>query len=123
MYVVCYRSGDEIAKLDLERRKKNEDCLLHSQSSWPASSQIKSDSELQPRATLPAELPDTRKGPHRIPHGILRPLVSGTQYLPQSNCAEPETAVNREVDCPGLTWGTSHFRSTRAPGYLASGVA
>jgi hypothetical protein len=31
--------------------------------------------------TLPAELPDTRKGPHRIAHVILRPLVSGTQRL------------------------------------------
>jgi hypothetical protein len=29
---------------------------------------------------------------------------------------------NREADYPGLTWGTSPFRSTRAPGYLASGV-
>jgi hypothetical protein len=37
---------------------------------------------LEPRATLPAESPDARKGPHRIPHGILRPLVSGTQLLP-----------------------------------------
>ena len=37
---------------------------------------------LEPRATLPAESPDTRKGPHRIPHVILRPLVSGTQLLP-----------------------------------------
>jgi hypothetical protein len=27
-------------------------------------------------------LPNTRKGPHRIPHEILRPLVSGTQLLP-----------------------------------------
>jgi hypothetical protein len=67
--------------------------------------------------------PNTRKGPHRIPHGILRPLVSGTQPLPQSNRAEPVTAVNREADYPGLTWDTSPFRSTRAPGYLASGVA
>jgi hypothetical protein len=37
---------------------------------------------LEPRATLPAESPDTHKGPHRIPHRILRPLVSGTQLLP-----------------------------------------
>ena len=37
-------------------------------------------------------LPNTRKGPHGTPHGILRPLVSGTQRLPQSNRAEPETA-------------------------------
>jgi hypothetical protein len=66
----------------------------------------------EPRATLPAELPDTRKGPHRIPHGILRPLVSGTQHRPHSNRTEPETAVHREADYPGLTWGTSPFRST-----------
>jgi hypothetical protein len=79
--------------------------------------------ELEPRGTLPVEAPDTRKGPHGIPHGILRPLVSGTQPLPQSNHAEPETAVNREAEYPGLTWGTSPFRSTRAPGYLASRVA
>jgi hypothetical protein len=50
---------------------------------------------LEPRASLPAELPDTRKGPHRIPHGILRPLVSGiwlfliwfyTQNIEPSKC-------------------------------------
>jgi hypothetical protein len=52
-------------------------------------------------------LPNTRKGPHRTPHGILRPLVSGTQRLPQSNCKEPETAVHREAGYPGLIWGTS----------------
>ena len=68
-------------------------------------------------------LPNTRKGPHRSPQGILRPLVSGTQHLPQSNRAEPETAVYREAGYPGLIWGTSPFRSTRAPGYLASGVS
>jgi hypothetical protein len=78
---------------------------------------------LEPRGTLPVEAPDTHKGPHRIPDGILRPLVSGTQRLPQSNRAEPETAVNREADYSGLTWGTSPFRSTRAPRYLASGGA
>jgi hypothetical protein len=72
---------------------------------------------------LPAELPDTRKGPHRIPHGILRPLVSGTQHRPQSNRGEPETAVHREADYPGLTWATSPLRSTRAPGSIASRVA
>jgi hypothetical protein len=77
---------------------------------------------LEHRGALPAESPNTRKGPHRIPHEILRPLVSGTQRLPQSNCVEPETAVNREADYPGLTWGTSPFHSTRALGYLASGV-
>jgi hypothetical protein len=78
---------------------------------------------LEHRGTLPAESPNACKGPHRIPHGILRPLVSGTQRLPQSNRKEPETVVNREADYPGLTWGTSLFCSTRAPGYLASGVA
>ena len=78
---------------------------------------------LEPWATLPAESPDTRKGPHRTPHGILRPLVSETQPLPQSNRVEPETAVHREAGYPGLIWGTNPFRSTRAPGYLASGVA
>ena len=78
---------------------------------------------LEPQGTLPADSPDTRTGPHRIPHGILRPLVSGTQRLPQSNRAEHETAGNREADYPGLTWGTSPFRSTRAPGYLANGLA
>ena len=37
---------------------------------------------LEHRGALPAESPNTRKGPHRIPHGILRPLVSGTQLVP-----------------------------------------
>ena len=46
--------------------------------------------------------PNTHKGPHRTPHGILRPLVSGTQHLPQSNHAEPETGVHREAGYPGL---------------------
>jgi hypothetical protein len=55
---------------------------------------------LEHRGALPAESPNTRKGPHRIPHGILRPLVSGTQRLPQSNHAEPETALTREADNP-----------------------
>ena len=68
-------------------------------------------------------LPNTRKGPHGTPHGILRPLVSGKQRLPQSNPAEPETALHREADYLGLTWGTSPFSSTGALGYLASGVA
>jgi hypothetical protein len=67
--------------------------------------------------------PNTRKGTHRTPHGILRPLVSGTQRLPQSSHAEPETAVHREAGYPGLIWGTNPFLSTRATGYLASGVA
>ena len=50
----------------------------------------------------PGESADTRKDPHRIRHGILRPLVSGTQRLPQSNRAEPETEVHREAGYPGL---------------------
>jgi hypothetical protein len=79
-------------------------------------------SPLEHWGALPAESPDTLKGPHRIPHGILT-LVSGTQHLPQSNHEEPETALTREADDPGLTWGTSPFRSTRAPGCLASRVA
>jgi hypothetical protein len=56
--------------------------------------------------------PNTCKCPHRTPHGILRPLVSETQRLPQSNCAEPETAVHREAGYLGLIWGTSPFHST-----------
>jgi hypothetical protein len=78
---------------------------------------------LEPQSTLPADSPDTRKDPQRIPHGILRPLVSGTQCLPQSNRSEPEIVVNREADYPGLTWGTSPSHSTKAPGYLISRVA
>jgi hypothetical protein len=58
---------------------------------------------LEPRASLSAELPDTHKGPPRIPHGILRPVVSGTQRRPQSNRAEPETAAHRKANYPGLT--------------------
>jgi hypothetical protein len=54
----------------------------------------------QHRGTLPAESPDTHKEPHRIPHGILRPLVSGTQCLLQSNCTGPETALIKEADNP-----------------------
>ena len=53
---------------------------------------------LQHQGALPAESPNTRKDPHRIPHGILRPLVSGTQRLLQSNRAGPETALTREAD-------------------------
>ena len=78
---------------------------------------------VQQQGALPAESPDTHKDPHRIPHGILRPLVSGTQRLSQSNWAEPETAVHREAGYPGLIWGTNPFRSTRVPGYLASRVS
>jgi hypothetical protein len=55
---------------------------------------------LQHRDALPAESPDTHKHPHRISHGILRPLVSGTRHLLQSNRVEPETALTREADNP-----------------------
>jgi hypothetical protein len=50
--------------------------------------------------SLPGESPDTRKDSHRIPHRILRPLVSGTQRLLQSNRAGPETALIKEADKP-----------------------
>ena len=63
-------------------------------------------------------LPNTRKGPHGTPHGTLRPLVSGSQCLPQSNRVELETAVHREAGYPGLIWGTNPFHSTRAPATL-----
>jgi hypothetical protein len=76
---------------------------------------------LEHRGALPAESPNIRRGPHRIPCGILRPLVSETQRLPPSNRVEPETSVNREADDPGLTWGTSPFCSTRARGALPVG--
>ena len=46
------------------------------------------------------ESPDTSKDPHRILHGILRTLVSGTQLLLQSNHQEPETALIKEADNP-----------------------
>jgi hypothetical protein len=49
---------------------------------------------------LACESPDTRKEPHRIPHGILRPLVSGTQPLLKSNRKEPETALIKKADNP-----------------------
>ena len=56
--------------------------------------------KLQHRGALPAESSDTRKEPHRIPLGILRPLVSGTQLLLQSNHVGPQTALTRETDNP-----------------------
>jgi hypothetical protein len=40
------------------------------------------------------------QGPHRTLHGILGPLVSGTQFLLQSNHAGPETALIREAENP-----------------------
>jgi hypothetical protein len=34
-----------------------------------------------------------------------------------------EVFRHREADCPGLTRDKSPFHSTRAPGFLASGIA
>ena len=65
---------------------------------------------------MPAESPDTRKDPHRIPHGILIPLVSGTQRLLQSNRVGPETALTREAD----NWPDQGHKSL--PGHSSSGV-
>jgi hypothetical protein len=45
----------------------------------------------------PGESADTCKDLHRIRHGILRPLVSGTQLLLQSNRSGPETALIKEA--------------------------
>jgi hypothetical protein len=42
------------------------------------------------------------QGLHRTLHGILRPLVSGTQLLLQSNHAGPETALIREAENTAL---------------------
>jgi hypothetical protein len=41
------------------------------------------------------------QGTHRTLHGILRPLVSGTQVLLQSNHEGHETALIREAENPG----------------------
>jgi hypothetical protein len=46
------------------------------------------------------ESADTRKDPHRINHGILRPLVSGTQCLLQSNRSGRQTALIKEAGNP-----------------------
>jgi hypothetical protein len=43
---------------------------------------IKPSGPLEHWGALPVESLDTRKDPQKIPHGILRPLVSGTQLLP-----------------------------------------
>jgi hypothetical protein len=37
---------------------------------------------------------------HKTHHGILRPLVSGTQHLLQSNSSGPKTALIREAENP-----------------------
>ena len=56
---------------------------VHREADYPGLTGAQAPSApLEPRGTLPVESPNTRKGPHRIPHGILRPLVRGTQLLP-----------------------------------------
>jgi hypothetical protein len=50
-----------------------------------------------------------RKDPHRIPHEILRPSVSGTQRLLQSNETGPEIALTREAD--NLAWAGAQVPS------------
>jgi hypothetical protein len=65
---------------------------------------------LQHRGPWPGESADTGKDPHRIRHGILRPLVSGTQRLLQSNCAGPETTLIKEADNPA--WSRAQVPSS-----------
>ena len=55
---------------------------------------------LQHQGSWPAESPDTCKDPHKVPHRNLRPLVSGTQRLHQSNHAGPESALIKEAENP-----------------------
>jgi hypothetical protein len=64
---------------------------------------------LQHWGALSTESLDTRKDPHKIPHWILRSLVSGTQYLLQSNHARPESALTREAD--NLAWSGAQVPS------------
>jgi hypothetical protein len=64
----------------------------------------------QHEGSLHAESPDTSKNPHRTLHGILRPLVSGTQRLLQSNRVGPETALIREAENPA--WSGSQVPSS-----------
>jgi hypothetical protein len=51
----------------------------------------------QHQGALPAESPDTCKEPHRIPHGILRPLVSGTQLLPGGRFEHQISGSNLQI--------------------------
>jgi hypothetical protein len=60
--------------------------------------------------SLAGEFPGTLKNPHRICHGILRPLLSGTQRLLQSNCMGPETALIKEAD--NLAWSGAQVPSS-----------
>jgi hypothetical protein len=85
-----------IVCLSLSLPKK---CLLYVFTVRKLLTQVPSGT-LQHRDSLPTESPDTFKDPHRIPHGILRPLVSGTQRLLQSNLEGPENALTREADNP-----------------------
>ena len=59
-----------------------------------------SSGPLQHCGPWPGESADTCKDPHRIGHGILRTLVSGTQRLLQSNRAGPQTALIKEAGNP-----------------------
>ena len=58
---------------------------------------------------MSVESPDPRKDSQSIPHGILSPLVCGTQNLLQSNCMGPETALIREAD--NLDWSGAQVPS------------
>ena len=57
-------------------------------------------SPLQHCGPWPGESADTRKVPHRILQEILRPLVSGTQLLLQSNRVGSETVLIKEAENP-----------------------
>jgi hypothetical protein len=56
--------------------------------SGPASTRV---ARVRSRLTTP-------QATHKTRHGILRPLVSGTQLLLQSNRSGPETALIKEAD-------------------------
>jgi hypothetical protein len=76
----------------------------------------------QHQGTLGTESSDTPKV-YRTLHRILRPLVSGTQLLLQSNCAGPETALLREAENPGWTRVTSPTDSRQHWGTLGTDSA
>jgi hypothetical protein len=81
-------------KLNYRERRKEESIML-------AKNVIKGPSgPLQHQGPWPRESPDTCKDTHRIHQGILRPLVSGTQRLLQSNLAGLETVLIKEGDNP-----------------------
>jgi hypothetical protein len=60
------------------------------------------------------------KDPHRIPNGILRPLVSGTQSLLQTNRMGSETALTREADNPAWSGAQGHSSTLQLRGFLHS---